>query len=161
MAGFSVVQAVTAAAAEPTASTTHRSGATEAAEGKGSTTSAMLPPSVVHYSAAVTQLLQAPDLVPVKTFVSTALAAKLRGNAVNYRHIVETIRCVSWALGYTGPRTIPFDRSTEKGFCPVHDFNTPQDQGRPRDAPARVSGAQQLHHHRHGQPRQGAWRLNL
>lgn len=121
-----MVQAGTAAAAATT-STTHRGGATEAAEGKGSTTtSAMLPSSVVLYSPAVAQLLQAPDLIPVKTFVSTALAAKLRGNAVNYRHIVETIRCVwvcriwSWAHGYyiQAPTPINFDRSTD---ATLHD----------------------------------------
>lgn len=105
MAGFSVVQAVAAASHDAAAAaaiepTTHPGGATEAADGKGSSSSSAMLPAVL-YSPAVAQLLQAPDLVPVKSFVSTALAAKLKGNAVNYRHIVETIRCVrcsgAWA----------------------------------------------------------------
>lgn len=36
--------------------------------------------------------LHAPELVPVKSFVNTALAMKLRGNGTNYVHIVKTIR---------------------------------------------------------------------
>ena len=44
--------------------------------------------------ATVAAALHAPELVPVKSFVSTALAMKLRGNGTNYVHIVNTIRYV-------------------------------------------------------------------
>ena len=55
-------------------------------------------PSTLSTSAAsaatIAAALHAPELVPVKSFVSTALAMKLRGNGTNYVHIVNTIRYV-------------------------------------------------------------------
>jgi hypothetical protein len=45
--------------------------------------------------ATAAAALHAPELVPVKSFVSTALAMKLRGNGTNYVHIVNTIRYVT------------------------------------------------------------------
>jgi hypothetical protein len=83
MAGFSVVQA-------KAAGTTNGS-SNGGGNGSGSGTDDGKALSAL-YSPAVVRLLQAPDLAPVKTFVGAALAAKLKGNAVNYRHIVDTIR---------------------------------------------------------------------
>lgn len=117
MAGFSVVQAAAAgsraveAAALARSSSRGRmhdsSGADDATKAAGASAGAggVLAPSA--YSPAVAQLLQAPDLVPVKTFVTAALVAKLRGNAVNYRHIVDTIRCVR---GYDACARVPLAR---------------------------------------------------
>ncbi len=51
----------------------------------------------------VAALLHAPELVPVKSFVNTALALKLRGNRTNYLHIVHTIRYVSPCLCIHAP----------------------------------------------------------
>lgn len=101
MAGFSVVETLTsttaaAAAASISTSTIRVAAAAVTEDGwtAPSTTGAGGPMAPAQYSSAVAQLLQAPDLAPVKTFVATALAAKLKGNTANYRHIVDTIRCV-------------------------------------------------------------------
>eukprot|EP00624_Nannochloropsis_granulata_P007418 evm.model.NODE_7607_length_9877_cov_22.027235.1 len=91
MVGFKVAATATSAPPRLPALGYNKSDNGNGVAGGGSPSTLSSSAASAATMATVAAALHAPELVPVKSFVSTALAMKLRGNGTNYVHIVNTI----------------------------------------------------------------------